>query len=99
MYGAQVTPHRSKVLLVEADPDLRADLRNHLAPHYDALETDRGDVGLVMARAELPDVIVSDILTCGGIDGYALCRVLESDPETGSAEGQAEPDAWVRRPL
>jgi DNA-binding response OmpR family regulator len=69
------------VLLVEDDADLRAYLRKHLAPHYEILEATRGDEGLRMVHAEMPDVIVSDIMM-PGLDGYALCRSLKSDPET-----------------
>jgi DNA-binding response OmpR family regulator len=72
---------RPKVLLVEDHADMRAYLRKHLAPHYEVLEAGRGDTGLELARAEMPDVIVADIMM-PGLDGYALCRALKSDPET-----------------
>ena len=74
-------PNGPKVLLVEDDADMRAYLRLHLAPHYETLEAARGDEGLQAIRSELPDVIVSDILM-PGLDGYALCRAVKSDPET-----------------
>jgi DNA-binding response OmpR family regulator len=72
---------RPKVLLVEDHADMRAYLRKHLAPHYEILEAGRGDTGLELARAQMPDVIVADIMM-PGLDGYALCRALKSDPET-----------------
>ncbi len=73
--------HRPKVLLVDDDAEMRAYLRLHLDPHYDIIEAARGDDGLQAVRSELPDVIVSDILM-PGLDGYALCRAVKSDPET-----------------
>jgi len=69
------------VLLVEDHADMRAYLRKHLSPHYQILEAARGDEGLRLARTELPDVIVADIMM-PGLDGHALCRALKSDPET-----------------
>jgi DNA-binding response OmpR family regulator len=72
---------RPKVLLVEDHADMRAYLRKHLAPHYELLEAARGDAGLELARKEMPDVVVSDIMM-PGMDGYALCRSLKADAET-----------------
>jgi DNA-binding response OmpR family regulator len=72
---------RPTVLLVEDHADMRSYVRRHLAPHYDVLEAARGDAGLELARAELPDAVVSDIMM-PGLDGHALCRALKSDLET-----------------
>jgi DNA-binding response OmpR family regulator len=72
---------RPQVLLVEDHADMRAYLRKHLARDYDVLEAARGDEGLRLARKELPDVVVADIMM-PGLDGYALCRALKQDPET-----------------
>jgi len=72
---------RPKVLLVEDHADMRAFLRRHLAPYYDILEATRGDDGLLVVRTEMPDVVVSDVMM-PGMDGYALCRAIKSDPET-----------------
>lgn len=70
-----------KVLLVEDHADMRAYLRKHLSRDYQVLEAARGDDGLELIRQELPDVVVADIMM-PGLDGYALCRALKSDPET-----------------
>jgi DNA-binding response OmpR family regulator len=79
--GGLTVPDRATVLLVAEDAELRADLRQHLTPQYDVLESTRGDVGLLFARAGMPDVVISDIVL-PGLDGYALCRALKSDPAT-----------------
>jgi DNA-binding response OmpR family regulator len=95
---------RPMVLLVEDDADVRAYLREHLDPHYDVLEAARGDDGLEAIRRELPDVIVSDILM-PGLDGYALCRAVKSDPEmdfiplillTSKADAQSKLEGFMR---
>ncbi len=76
-----VTPGRATVLVVDDHPDMRAYLGKHLAPHYRVLEAARGDEGLERVRAEIPDAIISDVMM-PGMDGYAFCRALKSDPET-----------------
>ena len=81
---------RPKVLLVEDHADMRAYLRKHLAPHYDILEAARGDDGLLAVRTEMPDVVVSDVMM-PGMDGYALCRAIKSDPETDSSPSFCSP--------
>ncbi|HMO65918.1 MAG TPA: response regulator [Verrucomicrobiota bacterium] len=73
--------HLPQVLLVEDDADLRAYLRGHLEPQYRVLESSRGDEGLTMARAEMPDLIVADILM-PGLDGFELCRAIKSEGKT-----------------
>lgn len=72
---------RPMVLLVEDEPDMRAYLRLHLTPHYEVVEAARGDEGLGLARKQIPDVVVADIMM-PGLDGYALCQSVKSDPET-----------------
>lgn len=74
-------PSRPNVLVVEDHGEMRAYLRKHLAPHYQLIEADRGDEGLKAVRAEMPDVVISDVMM-PGLDGYDLCRAVKSDPET-----------------
>ncbi len=69
------------VLLIEDNSDMRGYLRKHLARHYQVQESTRGDEGLALARSNLPDIVVSDIMM-PGLDGHALCRCLKADPET-----------------
>ncbi len=69
------------VLVVDDHPDIRAYVRKHLEPHYRVVEAARGDEGLIVVRAELPDVIVCDVMM-PGLDGFAFCRAVKADPET-----------------
>ena len=69
------------VLVVEDHPDMRAYLRKHLAPHYRVLEAGDGVEGLERTQAELPDVILCDVMM-PRMDGYAFCRAVKSNPET-----------------
>ncbi|MEZ5956295.1 MAG: PleD family two-component system response regulator [Hyphomonadaceae bacterium] len=52
------------------------------ADYYDVLMATRGEEGVQLAKRELPDLILMDVMMPGGIDGYEACRRLKSMPET-----------------
>ncbi|MCU0251715.1 MAG: ATP-binding protein [Vicinamibacterales bacterium] len=79
--GEAVGSDRATILIVDDNADMRAYLRKHLDPHYSVLEAARGDEGLAKVRDELPDAIVCDVMM-PGMDGYAFCRAVRSDPDT-----------------
>src|SRR5690606_3626384 len=58
-------------------------IRSVLAPSYRVLEAADGRAGLERARAELPDLIVADVMM-PELDGLALGRALKDDPMTDS---------------
>lgn len=68
------------MLVVDDDPDVRVQIRWHLAERYQVEEAADGASGLRRARELLPDLVVSDVMM-PGMDGYALCRALKRDPE------------------
>jgi signal transduction histidine kinase/DNA-binding response OmpR family regulator len=69
------------VLVVDDNAEIRAFVRQHLATRYRVLEAVNGEEGLELARRQLPDLVLSDVMM-PVMDGYALCRALKSDPET-----------------
>lgn len=78
---------RTTILVVEDHPEVRAYIRRHLeqasgpdAP-YRILEAADGEAGLALAKARLPDIVLSDIMM-PTLNGMELCRALKSDPET-----------------
>ena len=72
---------RPCVLLVEDQSTLRTYLRQALSDRYEVLEAANGNEGLQVARATLPDVIVSDVMM-PGMDGVEMTRVLRADVAT-----------------
>ncbi|HEX8531036.1 MAG TPA: ATP-binding protein, partial [Cytophagales bacterium] len=69
------------LLLVEDNADLRAYIGRHLEDQYRVLESENGRLGLEVALAQLPDLIVTDLMM-PEMDGLALCQTLKSDPRT-----------------
>jgi signal transduction histidine kinase/CheY-like chemotaxis protein len=75
------------VLVVDDHPDIRAYVRRHLgAPRdgrapYRIVEGRDGAEGLSLARALLPDLVVTDVMM-PKVDGIELCRALKTAPET-----------------
>ena len=68
-------------LIVEDNADMRRYLLEVLGPHYRCLQADDGRSAVALAIAEVPDIVVSDIMLPGQ-DGYAICRQLKDDART-----------------
>ena len=79
---ARGSEDRTTVLVAEDNPDVRALVVKHLAPHYRILQATNGSDALEIARASVPDLIVSDVMM-PEMDGMELCRRLKGDAEVG----------------
>ena len=66
------------ILLVEDNPDVRAYVSSHLAPHYRLDEATNGQEALEKVRRQPPDLVISDVMM-PVMDGYALCRAIKQD--------------------
>ena len=70
----------TKVLVVDDDPVIVRLLRvNFEMEGYDVVTAFDGEEGLAAARAERPDVVVSDIMM-PNVDGLAFAAALKADP-------------------
>jgi CheY-like chemotaxis protein len=105
-------PDTGLVLIAERDLQVRR-LQQHFLTDsgYDVAFADDGETALERARAELPALVVTEILI-PKLDGLALCRRLREDPLTRalpvlvfsilSAQvraSEAGADAFLRKPL
>jgi signal transduction histidine kinase/ligand-binding sensor domain-containing protein/CheY-like chemotaxis protein/AraC-like DNA-binding protein len=69
------------LLIVDDSADLRTYVRDNFTPRFRVMEAANGAQGIEVARRELPDVIVSDLMM-PDTDGHALVRALRASPET-----------------
>ena len=70
-----------KILLVDDDPDFlemhTAVLQNH---GYDVLTATRGQEGLERVRAEMPDLIILDLMMEKHDAGFSFSKTVKTDP-------------------
>jgi signal transduction histidine kinase len=78
---AEPPPGRSRVLVVEDNPDMRQYLLQILRRDYEVRAVADGYAALDAIAASPPDLVVSDVLM-PGLDGLALLRALRTEPST-----------------
>jgi len=70
-----------KILIIDDEPDILEILRYNLSKeNYQVFTAQQGEEGLELARKELPDLIILDIML-PETDGIELCRRLREKPE------------------
>lgn len=69
------------ILIVDDNEELRSFLKQVLNTSYHILEAANGQSGFEMAKQELPDLIISDVMM-PGISGTVLCKMIREDMET-----------------
>ena len=70
------------ILVVEDNRDLQDFLMENLALEYRVSGAYDGDQGLSMAISEMPDLVITDVMMPGGMDGMELCNKLKNDERT-----------------
>ena len=69
------------VLVVDDNPDLRVYLRSILQTDYRILEAADGQQGMAVAKEEVPDLILSDVMM-PVMNGLDFCKHLKADEVT-----------------
>ncbi len=67
-----------KLVIVEDNPQLRHYCKMIFTPQYRVFTTGNGLDGFDLIQAEMPDVVITDVLM-SKMDGYELCRRIKSD--------------------
>ncbi|SKB78483.1 Signal transduction histidine kinase [Dyadobacter psychrophilus] len=78
---ANPAQHKTRLLIIEDNADLRHFLVDCFAQIYETLAAGNGDEGFELAVTHLPDLIISDVMM-PGTDGFELCRRLKTDERT-----------------
>ena len=68
------------VMVVDDHPGVRAYLVRRLGRRYRVVEAADGEKALALMRADVPDLVVSDV-AMPQMDGHALVQAMRSDPE------------------
>jgi len=77
----------SKIMLVEDDNNLREIYEARLqAEGYQIVAAKDGEEALVVAKAEKPDLVISDIMM-PKISGFDVLDILRNTPETANIKG------------
>jgi DNA-binding response OmpR family regulator/predicted Ser/Thr protein kinase len=72
---------RDLVLVVDDNPDMRAVVREICSSHFRIVEAENGEAALAMVDAEVPALVISDVMM-PGMDGNQLLQALRARPET-----------------
>ena len=77
------TAARPRILLADDNADMREYVRRLLSDRYVVKAVADGSLALAAARAERPDLIITDVMM-PGLDGFSLLRELRQDPQTAT---------------
>ncbi|RVU35620.1 hybrid sensor histidine kinase/response regulator [Rheinheimera riviphila] len=85
--GIAIHPQRpaagsETILLVEDHPGLLQDLHSLLCQHYHCIVADNGQLGWQLAKQELPDLVISDVMMEQNDSGFVLLTKLKSHIDT-----------------
>ena len=70
-----------RVLVVDDKPNNLSLVTSLLRPHYEVLLANNGERALAIARDQLPDLILLDIMM-PGMSGFEVCTELKANTET-----------------
>lgn len=69
------------ILIVEDNSDVRAYIREQLESEYRVIEAGNGRKGILIAKDEIPDLIITDVMM-PKMDGYQFSEEIRSDEKT-----------------
>lgn len=75
---------KKTILVIEDEYEIRMDLIKTLRlSDYDTLDASNGKTGIELAKKNMPDLIISDIMM-PEIDGYTVLSELQDNPDTSN---------------
>lgn len=79
--GPDIRSEIPTLLLVDDHDDMRTYIKQNLPNDYLLLEATNGVEGVVIAKNQIPDLIISDVMM-PEMDGFELCQILRTDQHT-----------------
>lgn len=74
----------TKILVIEDETAIRENIVELLeAEEFEVLEARNGQIGINLAKAEIPDLIICDVMM-PEIDGYGVIKALRTEPNTAT---------------
>lgn len=73
--------HKYRILIAEDNDEIRAFIKSSLEEYYNIIEAIDGSTGLIKAREEFPDLIISDVMM-PGMNGIDFCVAIKEDIDT-----------------
>ena len=73
--ASEENPNRKNILVVEDNFELQQFLKDLLYPQHNILLADNGEEGFYLAKNNIPDLIISDIMM-PEMDGIMMCKEL-----------------------
>lgn len=80
-FAATSPTGKYKILIIEDHKDIRLYFKILFSANYHLLMAENGEEGIRLARKEVPDIIISDIMM-PGLDGFECTRILKEDIKT-----------------
>jgi len=75
--------HEKTILIIDDNPDILEYIELNLTMHYHFIKAENGKKGFEIAKKEMPDLIVSDVMM-PVMDGLELCQKLKKTPQTAT---------------
>jgi signal transduction histidine kinase/DNA-binding response OmpR family regulator len=72
------TEEKPLILVVEDQPELRTFITANIGADFQYIEAENGEIGLELANAHLPDLIISDVMM-PVLNGLELCRAIKGN--------------------
>ena len=72
---------KHKMLIIEDHKDIRLYLKILFSANYTLIMAENGEEGIRIARKEMPDIIISDVMM-PGLNGFECTKILKEDIKT-----------------
>ncbi|HEY9700716.1 MAG TPA: ATP-binding protein [Trichocoleus sp.] len=79
--AAPMSVPSARILLADDNADMRDYVKRLLSQQYEVEAVADGLAALTVARQQLPDLVLTDVMM-PGLDGFGLLQALRSDPQT-----------------